>query len=124
MVKVLSDKWFSRKLTAIYNAVLAERKDTEYVVNQPQMDKFIKLVEYFFELSDEMGGDEPKVSVVPPYSYGDVTTKFVVVAINGSDKVQKFAGVISYCSAFGIDVEGDEILISCTIPKVFVPNVN
>lgn len=117
----MSEEKFAKKLSAIYKAILAERKDSEYVVNQPQMEKFIKLVEFFFELSEEMGGDEPKVSVVPRQTYGDVTTKFVVVAVSGKD-CQRLAEVISYCSAFGIDpVDDGEILVSCTVPEVFVP---
>ena len=40
----MTDIEYVKRITQLYGAVLSLRKDDNYVVNQPQMDKFVEIV--------------------------------------------------------------------------------
>lgn len=116
----LSNEEYVRRLAIMYNEVMKLRKDEDYVVNQPQMDKLIKLLEFFLDSAKESEGKVEPVTLRPSEQRGDVTAEFLVFYIYG-DKVKKFCNVLSACSAVSIDAKTTgEICISCTIPDVFV----
>ena len=109
-----------RRLGAIYNEVLALRKDGDYAVNQPQMDKFLAVVNFYMDMAEELTGEVEPVKLIPHHEHGGLTATFQVFDLWG-DRVQRFCTVMSGCSALSIDIaEDDKVCISCTVPNVFV----
>ena len=119
--KPMTDEEYVRRLGMMYDKILSLRKDSDYVVNQPQMDKLVELLDYFLTKSKALDGEVQKVNLKPAEIHGGVTAHFLVFDTHGED-VQKFCKVLSYCSAIGIDaLESGDVCIDCTIPNVFVP---
>lgn len=116
----MSDLEFARRLGVMYNEVLSLRKDDDYAVNQPQMDKFLEVMRFFLDCEKEMTGKVDPVKLSPKEIHGDVTARFLVFDLF-NDSVQRFCSVMSACTAITIDVvEGDKVCISCTVPNVFI----
>ena len=105
----------------LYERVMALRKNDDYVVNTPQMAKFLDLVTFFLNKQKE----DPDIHVEaaefqPKEQHGGVTATFIVADFTG-DEVLKFTSVLSACSAITIDATTDfEVRISCTVPYVFI----
>lgn len=119
--KPLTDEEYVRRLGMMYDKILSLRKDSDYVVNQPQMDRLVELLDYFLTKAKVLDGEVQKVNLKPAEIHGGVTAHFLVFDTHGED-VQKFCKVLSYCSAIGIDaLESGDVCIDCTIPDVFIP---
>lgn len=121
----MNDEEFVRRLGQIYEKVMELRRDEDYEVNQPQMDKLIQLYRFF---KDKEHSPEDKVEgldLVPREECAGITANFLVFSLNGPEQVQAFCNVLQYCSAFDVDVvDGNKVSIGCTIPDVFVPRKN
>lgn len=116
----LSDEDFVAQIGAVYEQVHEARKNDEYVVNQPQMEKFDELLRFFVRKASEFGDKITKVNVDPINSSGCLTAHFIVLCVSGSE-VAEFCKVMSYCSSFDIgSVRPDGITISCAVPDVYV----
>ena len=116
----LSDLDFAKRLGLIYDEILSLRKDSDYAVNQPQMDKFIEVLKFYMDAASDLDGSVDQVDISPAHEHGGVTATFIVFDLFG-DQVQRFCSVMSACSALSIDVaEGDRVCISCTVPNVFL----
>ena len=121
MKRPMTDEEYIRRIGQLYNHILSLRKDADYVVNQPQMDKLVELLDYFIAKANALDGEVQKVNLKPAEIHGGVTAHFLVFDTHGDD-VQKFCKVLSYCSAIGIDaLESGDVCIDCTIPNVFIP---
>lgn len=119
--KSMTDEEFVRRVAMIHEHLLKLRKDSDYVVNQPQMDRLVALLDYFIKKTQALCGKVDKVDLKPAELHGGVTANFLVFDSHGQD-VQEFCRVLSYCSSVGIDsLSNGDICISCTIPNVFVP---
>lgn len=106
----------------MYEEVLKLRKDSDYVVNQPQMDKFVKVLDFFLKhTASDPDADVEPVDLTPSEMHGGVTATFLVFDIYG-DLVTEFCDTIRNCAAITIDAMTDgRVCISCTVPDVFVP---
>ena len=117
----MTNEEYVQRLAVLYNKVLSLRKDEDYIVNQPQMDKLIAVLEFFLDEAKRLDGKVERVSLKPKEEHGGVTATFLVFDLYGP-KVIKFCEVMSACSAITIDTTSEgEVCISCTIPQVFVP---
>lgn len=111
---------FVQKMSVIHDYVMRIRKDSDYIVNQPQMDKLTALVEFFIEVSKRTAGNVLPVDLRPAAEHGGVVAHFWYFNVAGS-KVKSFCDVAQHCSAISIDaLDTGEVCISCTIPNVFV----
>lgn len=116
----MTDLEYVRRLGIIYQEVLKLRKDSDYRVNQPQMDKFVKVLDFFMDEASAQGGTVEPVKLVPKEGCGDLTAMFLVFNLYG-DKVLRFCDVMRNCSAIGIDTLADgRLCIACTVPDVYV----
>lgn len=103
----------------MYELVLSMRKDEDYAVNQPQMEKLVALVDFFTEVAAQSTGFvEPEISS-PKELHGGVTATFIVFDVTG-ENVARFCDVLRHCSAVSIDATDDGVCISCTVPNVFI----
>lgn len=117
----MTDEEYVTRLGKIYQHILSLRKDSDYVINQPQMDKLIELLNYFLAKAKALDGEVQKVNLKPAEINGGITAHFLVFDTHGED-VQRFCKVLSYCSSIGIDaLESGDVCIDCTVPQVFVP---
>ena len=116
----MTDEEYVRRFGILYEQIMNFRKNEDYVVNQPQMDKLVEVLEFFIDSAKELGGKVEPVRLVPKEEHGGVTATFLVFDIYG-EKVQRFCKVMSYCFGITIDSTFDGVCISCTIPEVFVP---
>lgn len=122
MRKVISitNEEYVAKLGALYKKVMSFRKDSDYIVNQPQMDKLVKVLEFFLEMARKSNGKVEPVELIPREEHGGVTATFLVFDIYGDD-IGRFCDVMRFTSAITIDSVIDEgICISCTVPDVFI----
>lgn len=116
----MTNEEYVRRIGVMYSEVLKLRKNTDYVVNQPQMDKFIRLLEFFMDEAEKQEGKVQPSNLNPREEHGGLTVTFLVFDIVG-DTVKRFCDVMKECSAITIDSMDDgDICISCTVPKVFV----
>lgn len=125
----LTDEELVRKLGMIYEEILSQRKDENFVVNKVQMDKLIKVLNFFLKKEKSETENDIKdnirvqpVNLRPKEEHGYVTLSFEVFSLNGNDEVVEFCEVLKNVSAFVInaDVEG-RLWMEITIPYVFVP---
>lgn len=116
----MSDEEFVRRMGQIYNNLLKIQKDEDYVINQPQMEKFCDIYGFLLETVKKCGGKVDKSVLVPREECGGINAYFTVLDIWG-DSVKKFCDVMQHASAFSIDSTNDGICLSITVPNVFIP---
>lgn len=116
----MTNEEYVKHIGELYSKVLSLRKDDDYVVNQPQMDKFVEVLEFFMDAARKSNGNIEPISLSPKEEHGGVTATFLVFDIYGED-IQKYCKVMNYASAITIDGTEDGICISVTIPEVFIP---
>lgn len=116
----MTNEEYVQRLGRLYNKIINLRKDDDYVINQPQMDKLIEVLNFFLDTAKECNGEVEPVKLIPRTEHGGVTATFVVFDIVG-EVVQRFCDVMRYTSAITIDSTEDGICISVTVPEVFVP---
>lgn len=117
----MTNEEYVKRLGILYNKVLSLRKDTDYIINQPQMEKLIAVLEFFLDTAKELDGTVEPVKLKPKKEHGGVTATFLVFDLY-DQKVLRFCEVMKACSAITIDTTSNgEVCISCTIPEVFIP---
>lgn len=116
----MTNEEYVKRLGMLYNEVMSFRKDENYIINQPQMDKLVEVLEFFIDTAAKLDGRVEPVKLVPKEEHSGVTATFIVFDVIG-EAVQRFCDVMRYCSAISIDGTEDGICISCTIPNVFKP---
>lgn len=117
---LLTNEEYVKRLGQLYEKVLSLRDDDNYVINQPQMDKLIEVLNFFLDAAQKCNGKVEPVRLTPRAEHGGVTATFLVFDIYGED-IQKYCKVMSYTSAITIDATEDGICMSVTVPEVFVP---
>ncbi len=116
----MSNEEYVKRLGILYDKVLSLRKDEDYVVNQPQMDKLVEVLDFFLDAAERLDGSVEPVALQPREEHGGVTATFLVFDLAG-EQVTRFCDVMRNCSAIGIDTTvNGEVCISCTVPQVFV----
>lgn len=116
----MTNEEYVKRLGQLYDKVLSLRDDDDYVINQPQMDKLIEVLNFFLDTAQKCNGKVEPVKLTPRAEHGGVTATFLVFDIYGED-IKKYCKVMSYTSAITIDGTEDGICISVTVPEVFVP---
>ena len=111
---------FVTSIGVLYQDMISKRRDEDYKVNQPQMDKLMKIYDLFNELADGAHGEVDPMLLSPREECGGATAYFPLLLISG-DEIKRFMEAISACSAFSMDVGRGKVCISCTVPNVFVP---
>lgn len=120
---LLNNEEYVKRLGQLYEKVLSLRDDDNYVINQPQMDKLIEVLNFFLDAAQKCNGKVEPVKLTPRAEHGGVTATFLVFDIYGED-IQKYCKVMSYTSAITIDATDEGICMSVTVPEVFVPIEN
>lgn len=103
----------------IYEKVLSERNNEDYVFNPPQMEKYLKVVEFFVKMADECNGKIQPLHLEPKATSGGVTAEFLLFDVFG-DMIPRFSEIITYLSAISIDNSCDGVCVSVTVPDVFI----
>lgn len=116
----VSNEEYVARLGVLYHKILSLRDDKDYVVNQPQMDKLVEVLNFYLDEAKKQNGSVNPVVLSPREEHGGVTATFLVFDIYG-DTIQRFCDVMRNTSAITIDSTTDGICISCTVPDVFVP---
>ena len=116
----MTDEEFVGRIGRLYEQIIKLKKDDNYVVNQPQMVKFVEVTEFFMDIAKKSNGKVDPIVLSPREEHGGLTATFLVFYIHGDD-IAKFSKVISYTSAITIDSTEDGACISVTVPNVFVP---
>lgn len=118
---MLTNEEYVKRLGQLYDHIMKFRKDEDYVVNQPQMDKLVDTINFFIDIARQYGGDVEPVQLTPKEEHGGVTANFIVFDIHG-EEIKRFCSVVKEASALTIDATTDhQVCISLTIPNVFVP---
>ena len=117
----MTNEEYVRRIGILYEKILSLRKDEDYVVNQPQMDKLVKILELFMDSKIFYDAEVQPVNLVPREEHGGVTVSFVLMSLNGEEAVRRFCDVMSACSAIGVDtLTNGKACLDCTVPNVFV----
>lgn len=102
-----------------YEDEMAGRKDEDYEVNTPQMDKFAELYRFFIRISKENNCKLEPIRYSPKEEHGDLVVYFNLMYLYGND-VTEFTKVLSYASAFDISALSDgTVCMSMKIPNIF-----
>ena len=118
--RTIDDKFLARNVDEVYNQIMSLRKNDDYVVNPVQMDKFLDLIHWFMHRAEEFGDKVEVRDFEPKEEHGSVTATFLVLDIRGTDEVSEFARLIGVCSKVSFDLGKSGVIISCTVPNVFV----
>lgn len=119
----MTNEEYARRLGELYGEVMSLRKDEDYTINQPQMDKLCKVLELCIDSTIFHDSEVESVNLIPREEHGGVTVTFVLMSLNGEEEVARFCDVMRGCSAISIDATVDaKACISCTIPDVFIRN--
>ena len=115
----MTNEEYVARLGVLYNKIMSIRTDSDFVVNQNQMDHLVNIITFFLDAAKNLEGKVEKVKLVPREEHGGVTATFLVFDIWGED-VKRFCDVMQYASAIDIDSTEDGVCISVTVPNVFV----
>lgn len=115
----MTNEEYVARLGVLYDKIMSIRKDSDFVVNQPQMDRLVDVLTFFMDSANKLDGKVEPVSLVPREEHGGVTATFLVFDVYG-DSVKRFCEVLQFASAITIDATDEGICISVTIPNVFV----
>ena len=108
------------KAYQIYEELMRERKNEDYVINNIQMQKMIDAYNFFTKIAKEHHGIMEPFRIVPKEEHGYVTGHFPLFYLDRND-IKLFTEVTDYMSAISIDATTDGIVcISFTIPNIFV----
>lgn len=116
----MTNEEYVKRLGQLYDKILHLREDDSFVINQPQMDKLIEVLNFFLDAADKCNGTVEPVKLIPKAEHGGVTATFVVFDIYGDD-IQRYCDVMRHTSAITIDATDAGVCISITVPEVFVP---
>ena len=112
------DKYLE-KFGKLCNQIINLHDNDDFLINEPQMDKFFEVVEFFTESAKECNGKLEPIKLLPKEEHGGITATFVVLDLSG-DSLEKFKAVIQHASAVTFDSTTDnEVCISLTVPNVF-----
>lgn len=117
--KKILDEEFVRLLGTLYYYDLSQRKDEDYVVNKPQMDKLSEIMEFFHKISPVCDGKIEPIKLSPREMHGGVSATFLVFNVYG-EQIEEFCRLMSYTSAISIEEHKDGVYISVTVPNVFI----
>lgn len=115
----MTNEEYLARLGKIYSKIMSIRKDSDYVVNQPQMDKLVDILTFFMDAAKDLDGNVDQVRLTPREEHGGVTATFLVFDVFG-EKVTRFCSVLQHASAITIDSTDEGVCISVTVPNVFV----
>lgn len=115
----MTNEEYLARIGTLYNKIMSIRKDSDFIVNQPQMDKLVDVLTFFMDAARDLDGRVEPVKLVPREEHGGVTATFLVFDVYG-DGVKRFCDVMRSASAISIDSMDEGICISVTIPNVFI----
>ena len=116
----MTNEEYVSRLGKLYDKILSLRRDDEYIINQPQFEKLIEVLNFFMDSAKDGSGKVEPVKLIPREEHGGVTATFLAFDIYG-EAVQKFCEVMRFTSAITIDATTQgEVCISVTVPEVFV----
>lgn len=118
--KDLSDEEIIKIFGKAYFDYLKKTDDSDFVVNQPQWDLLMDIVEYFQELAEKSGGFIEPVDLQPKITSGGVTLHIELLSMRGKE-VTDFCAMLSRVHSFTLDatLDGNAVLSVC-VPNVFV----
>lgn len=112
---------FLSKIGYLYESIMNLRDNDDYIVNQPQMDKFIEILKFFQDVSTGDNGKIEPLDIIPKEESGSITATFLLFNLFG-DEVVRFSDIIKHASSIAIEATIDhEVCISVTVPNVFIP---
>ena len=108
----------------VVDAEMASRNDSDYEVNQPQMQKLIEAYSFFKRVVDTSGGSIEPFRISPKAIHGGVTAYYPLFYLNGDD-LKKLATIVGNMSAISIDsMSNGDVCISYNVPNVFKKKTN
>lgn len=110
---------FLKNIYKAYTEELDSRNDDDYVVNSAQLQKLNKAYAFFKEVADECGGIIEMEQITPKEKHCGLTV-YCKVFYFYLEKLSEFTEILNDSSGVSIDVEGDDVCISLTIPNVFI----
>lgn len=109
-----------RPLYELYKKEVAQRKESDYAVNDVQMKKLLSAYQFFSEICEKRGGEIEELEIKPTEVNGGITAYFTVFYIDKVEDFSRLSKIVNDMGAISIDslVDG-RVCISFTIPGVF-----
>lgn len=114
----MTDHEFAFLFESEYERMMRSLRDEDYLVDEAQQEKFLRIVGEFIKLAKEFDGRIDGVEVIPRAEHGGVTATFPIVDLSGKS-VRDFCMALAEASAVSIDSMDDGVCISVTVPNVF-----
>lgn len=116
---------FTRRLGELVDRVRKMRGNQCYDVNEEQMEKVRKILEFYQDADVFYHAEVPEIDLEPEFGIGGLIMRFKLMSANGAEEVQRFCDAMSACSAIAIETTTDgKAILDCTVPNVFVPKVS
>lgn len=105
-----------------YIEIINSRSNEDYIVNQPQMNKFLEVLAFIIEQSKAGDCEIKSVTLEPREENAGLTAEYIVFDIWGKSH-NRFQEVLKHTTAFSVDATLDHrVRVSLTVPEVFVRN--
>lgn len=116
----LSNEDWLKSLGRAYQNSLDELDDKDFVVNPPQMRKFVRAFNFFSRIAKRDKGRIKPIKISPKERVGELEVWLPELDVYGTD-IQEFYDVIKDVSVFGADAMRDGgVEVSLNIPDVFI----
>ena len=91
-----------------------------YVVNLPQMEKYLDVLSFFEKMAVKLNGEVDPLELIPEEISADLIAYFPVFNVY-LENLQSFLEVMQYCNIFCLDsLDDGRVCISVSVPDVFV----
>ena len=98
---------------------MASRKDEDFEVNDPQMDKFAAVYRFFAKTAKDNHCIIEPIKYSPKEEVGRISVHFNLLYLTPRE-IKEFAQIISYTSAIEIFAQVDgSVCVSVNVPNVF-----
>lgn len=122
------DREIMKFAMSMYKEALSEESDSDYEMNPPQMEVFIKTVKYFKDLIEPKYGESVEYEVRSPKEQnGYITVEMELIDFTGEkDKIEEFCKIVSESSSFDVYPvkSGRFMRIGLVIPDLYIKKAN
>lgn len=122
------DREIMKFAMSMYKEALSEESDSDYEMNPPQMEVFIKTVKYFKDLIEPKYGESVQYEVRSPKEQnGYISVKMQLIDFTSEkDRIEEFCKIVSESISFGVcpTNKGDYIKVELVIPDLYIKKVN
>ena len=112
---------FAKQFLTLAEKIIADEKDEDYVVNQPQADLLVEVNLYFMRIIDESVGESVTAHIGSPKERHGYVTAIMGLLDLDKKEFDEFSQIISKCSGVTFTARTDGMFyVETLVPNVFI----